>query len=119
MDAATPKEITAFLRDFKRLAQNEFKFIPRKKNLDSLAQLGIRIRQAKDIILQLTYEDYSKGPKEDRDRPRGNLWEFGTKIGDDDVYIKLSDDFSRNIAKCLSFHKAEFEINYPYKKGGK
>jgi len=60
----------------------------------------------------------SKGPEKDRDRKRGNIWEFGAEIDNEEVYIKLSDDFSRNIAKCISFHKAEFKISYPYKKGG-
>jgi len=108
MSISTPAEITAFLRNFKRLAQNNFTFIHRKKNLDFISQLGITIRQAKIIIMQLIYKDYHKGPEKDRDRKRGNIWEFGTKIDNEEVYIKLSDDFSRNIAKCISFHKAEF-----------
>lgn len=52
-------------------------------------------------------------------RKKGNIWEFGVEIDNEEVYIKLSDDLSHNIAKCISFHKTEFKISYPYKKGGK
>lgn len=119
MDLPTSTEIIAFLRNFKRWAQRNFIFIHRKKNLDAISQLGIKIKQAKAIIMQLTYENYHQGPEKDRDRNVGNIWEFGAKVDSQEVYIKLSDDFSQNIAKCISFHKAEFEISYPYKKGGK
>ena len=119
MTTAKTAEITAFLRDFKRLAQNKFVFIRRKKNLDSIAQLGVKIRHVKNLILQLTYRDYVSGPKKDRDRKKGNIWEFGAKIDNEEVYIKLSDDFGHGIAKCISFHKAEFKMDYQYKKGGK
>ena len=118
MSIPTASEIIAFLRKFKRLAQNNFTFVHRKKNLDSISRLGIKIRQAKTVIMQLTYENYHKGPEKDRDRKKGNIWEFGTEIDSEEVYIKLSDDFSHNIAKCISFHKAEFEMSFPYKKGG-
>jgi len=119
MTISTTSEIIDFLRNFKRVAQSNFTFITRKKNLDSISQLGVKIKQAKAIIMQLTYENYHKGPERDRDRKKGNIWEFGAEIDNEEVYIKLSDDFNHNIAKCISFHKAEFEISYPYKKGGK
>ena len=118
MGKPTTAEIVAFLRNFKRLAQSNFIFIQRKKNLDSISQLGIKISQVKSIIMQLTYENYHKGPERDKDRKKGNIWEFGVIIDHEEVYVKLSDDFSHNIAKCISFHKAEFKISYPYKKGG-
>jgi len=118
MKVATPKEITDFLKNFKKTAQNKFELIPRKLNLDFISHLGITIRQAKNMIMQLTYENYYNGPEKDRDRQKGNIWEFGADIDNEGVYIKLSDDLSSNIAKCLSFHKPEFKITYPYRKGG-
>jgi len=63
MSKPTTAEIIAFLRSFKKLAQYNFIFIHRKKNLDSLSQLGIKISHAKAIILQMTFENYHKGPK--------------------------------------------------------
>lgn len=119
MGISTTAEVIVFLKDFKKIAQCNFIFIKRKKNLDSISQLGVQIKQAKAIIMELTYENYNKGPEQDRDIKSGNIWEFGAKIDNQEVYIKLSDDFSYNIAKCISFHKAEFKIDYPYKKGGK
>jgi hypothetical protein len=47
----------------------------------------------------------------------GEIWEFGKRIGGNDVYIKLKIAQVGNdkIAKCISFHKAEFPLSYPLK----
>lgn len=59
---AAPQEITAFLKNFKSLLQKKFVFIPRQKNLQTLALLGITIKHAKEAIAALTYYDYCCGP---------------------------------------------------------
>ena len=69
--------------------------------------------------MNLTYENYHRGPEKDRDRKKNSVWIFGAEVDNEEIYIKLSDDFNCDIAKCISFHKAESKINYPYKKGGK
>lgn len=119
MNPAQPKKIVEFLKLYKEIAQKKFTFISRKKNLDSITDLGITITQAKTIIMQLTYENYYKGPEEDKDRKGINIWEFGVKVDGEEIYIKLSEDLSWGTAKCISFHKAEYKISYPYGKGGK
>lgn len=88
----------------------------RKKNLDSLAQLGITVKQAKGIVLSLVVEDYCSGPEEDQDRKGCSVWVFGTENNGEEIYIKLSDDFRGDQAKCISFHKAEFTLKKPYRK---
>ena len=87
---ASKSDVTRFLIDFKRAAQNRFIFVQRKVNLDCLSRQGITIKGVKNIILALTYRDYMSGPKKDKDRKTGHIWEFGTKINNTEVYIKLS-----------------------------
>ena len=102
------KEIADFLKKFKQCAQNKFQFVFRKKNLDAITSLGITIIVAKEIILGLTPDNYCQGPDQDRDKPHSNLWVFETDFDGKKLYIKLSDNFSYDIAKCISFHQKEF-----------
>lgn len=112
------EEITHFLKEFKRYAQKQCTFIPRQKNVLTMSYLGITVKEAKQIILQLTYVQYCDGPQDDRDNPGHNVWEFGVCITNHELYIKLSDDFTGDVAKCLSFHIAKQDLLYPLREGG-
>lgn len=87
---ATRKEVGHFLQDFKETIITGTGLIVRKnpKNLQSLAEFGITVRQRKEILLDLSKDDYSSGPLEDRDYP-GDVWIFGTRVDQTEVYIKL------------------------------
>ncbi|MFZ2603761.1 MAG: hypothetical protein WAX79_07175 [Candidatus Omnitrophota bacterium] len=113
---ATPQEITDFLKKFKHVLSVDITFIPRRDNVATIAYLGITIAYVKTILSQLTYKDYIRGPLSDKDKHGNMLWEFGTHIQGEDIYIKLSDDFNFNKAKCISFHIATYSLVYPYKK---
>lgn len=119
MVIASETEINDFLFKFKFFAQiiGQFSFVSRHKNLQSLADLGITQTEALNTILQLTYRNYSSGPEPDRDFDNRKVWKFGYLLVGDEIYIKLADDLSHNIAKCISFHKADFTITYPYRGG--
>ncbi len=108
-------KISLFLHLFKEFASCSFQFVPRKKNLDSLAQLGITIQQAKGIIMGLTYRNYYRGPLRDRMLPEEEIWEFGTDLGDMELYIKIKVNTPQKMGICLSFHRAEKDMTYPYK----
>ena len=110
------QKIAEFLKTYKSFAQKNWTLIPRKKNLDSIAELGIAIKQAKTAVLGLTVTDYCSGPEEDYSRQGVHVWVFGAKINDAEIHIKLSDDFSGDQAKCLSFHKAERPLKKPFKE---
>jgi len=88
--------------------------IPRRENIDALAELGLTRINRVDEILTLSAEDYCSGPEPDNDRP-GDLWIFGKQIGDQTVYIKLkiAQVGEEKIAKCLSFHTAKFPLCFP------
>ena len=116
-----PIEIQAsiFLKEFKKIVTQErgLDIVDRKENLKSLLKLGFTKDNCKHEILDLSVSDYCAGPKQDKDRP-GVIWEFGKNISGHDVYIKLkiADAGSLKIAKCISFHIAEFPIINPLKK---
>ena len=94
----TPQEITGFLKKFKYVLLQEFVFIKRKKNLDTVSYLGIKISYIKTLFAQLTYKDYISGPEKDKDRQGNMVWQFGIHVQGEEIYIKLSDDFSFNRA---------------------
>ncbi len=113
-----------FLKEFKIIATKGrgIDIVSRRKNLDFLAKLGLTKRNCKDEILSLSVADYCDGPKLDKDRP-GEIWEFGKRILGQNVYIKLkiAQVGKERIAKCLSFHMAEFPLCFPFREdsGGK
>jgi hypothetical protein len=78
--------------------------------------MGLNKQTQKDEIFSLTVEDYVSGPNPDKDLP-GQIWVFGKMIEGIEVYIKLKIDLTDKgkIAKCISFHSAEYELRYPYK----
>lgn len=110
-----------FLNNFKKLATTErgIDIIPRRKNLDSLSQLGITLKICREEILSLAVNNYLDGPRPDRDRP-GEVWEFGKRVLGKEVYIKLKIAQAGNatITKCLSFHEAEFPFYFPFQEEG-
>ena len=111
-----------FLKNFKQIATGGrgIDIISRRKNLKSLAKLGLTKRNCREEILNLSVNDYCKGPVPDTDRP-GEIWEFGKIIQEKEVYIKLkiADVERKKLAKCISFHVAEFPLCFPLKGGMK
>jgi hypothetical protein len=88
----------------------------RDKNREALLALGITKTLRGEVIRSLTPEDYCKGPLPDETQS-GDVWIFGAQIEDTEVYIKLKLTESE-APICLSFHPAERELRYPFKKKG-
>ena len=111
-ERATTDEILEFLEKAKYLLNNgKFDFVPRRKNLVSLAQLGITITDAKNEIFDISVSDYYKGPKDDFDRSRpGKIWEFKRRIKGMPLYIKLKIFSGKVINKNLPVDKAVDKI---------
>ena len=117
MHYAQPWQVKLFLFQFKEFAQKNFSFAERDKSLDTIARLGIKIKQAKDEILGLTYEDYYRGPIPDTDSKKGGeYWEFGKLISGQEIFIKLKTVSEYSVAICFAFHIAEEQIEYPFKR---
>jgi len=112
-------EIEKFLNKSKSLIKSgAFDFVPRKKNMDSIKEAGLTIKHVKEIILELNYKNYYRGPDNDIGSYRkGVVWEFGYNIDGTDFYIKLKIEQrgDKECLVCLSFHKAEQPLYYPYK----
>lgn len=114
-----PTKLVDFLIDFKRIMTNGagLNIIPRSKNYKTFLELGLNLENIREIILALSLVDYVKGPERDKDKP-GEIWVFGKQVMQVEVYIKLKIALigKEKIAKCISFHVAEFPIHYPNKR---
>lgn len=113
------EDIKEFLNEAKSLMKSgSFDFVPRKKNMDSIKTTSLRIRHVKEIILDLNYKNYYRGPDDDIGSNRqGVVWEFGYEIDGINFYIKLKTEKrgEKECLVCLSFHIAEQPLYYPYK----
>ncbi len=117
-------EIVGFLNLFKGCLDIDLYDIKdREKNLQALIDLGITPQERKEILLGLTPEDYHAGPKPDDTDETKEVWEFGARTGNSEIYIKLRvvKIASRNIYRALvwSFHPAEYPMTYPLRGGEK
>ena len=119
MDDAKEEATRQFLRKFKEVATTGrgIDIVNRRKNMESLAELGLTKRNCREEILSLSVEDYCDGPKPDKDKP-GEVWEFGKLIEEKEIYIKLkiAQVEGVRLAKCLSFHVAERPLCFPFGK---
>ena len=92
-------------------------FVQRPENDNCLLDLGLTLQDLRDVMLSLSYHDYSRGPVCDRDIP-GQLWIFGKLINGIEIYIKtkLVEIGDLRVVRIISFHPAEQPLQYPYNK---
>lgn len=109
-------QVVLFLELMKRTAEKRFLFAPRKKNLDSLARLGITREHAKSLVLALRPDQYVSGPSPDKNDPTREVWVFGICVGEDEVYVKLCVTVSPDRCVCIPFHIAERPLHYPLRE---
>jgi len=113
---STPDEAAQFLREFKAIVTTArgLDLVPRPENNATVLDLGLNEAAIRAVILGLSVADYCAGPKQDESRP-GEVWFFGKEINGHEVYIKLkiATAGSVKIAKCISFHKADYALRYP------
>lgn len=67
-----------------------------------------------NILENLEPEDYCEGPLEETIYGTGNMWVFGKEISGNEIYIKVA--MGNNSVICISFHLAEYPLNYPFKE---
>lgn len=108
-------QVELFLKQFKEAWPPDCVVIPRDKNNQALADLGLTPMQRRHEILALTADNYVEGPMPDPEEPNQTVWVFGKKIDGREVYIKLTLKQVEKtfLAKCLSFHVAEHALSYP------
>lgn len=111
-------DVRAFLQELKQVIKIwDIFFINRAKNsIQDLADLDITAKMRIDIILELALEDYSQGPEPETQFNGKELWVFGKTIKNQQVYIKLTITRETGNAICISFHKAEYQMMFPFKE---
>lgn len=111
-------EIKSFLRTCKEHIDNErFELVERRKCLQTLTELEMTVEDAESAILALQPSNYVKGPESDYDASEvGDIYVFGADQSSVELYIKLKCDSKRGCV-CISFHRAEWPLTYPYREG--
>ena len=105
--AASREAIERILKDLRNGINNRrFTLIPRRKNLRTLARLGITWADARDEIRSLQASDYVSGPSPDYDFPGSDdLWVFKKQVLGQTIYIKFKIEYqNNNDVKAISFH---------------
>lgn len=116
-DMATHNEVELFLNQFKVKLEvfGVFFLDGREKNYQALLDLNISRFERLEIVKSIQVEDYSEGPIQDLLNNYGEMWVFGKDVDGQEVYIKITMGKPNLKAICISFHKAEYPMNYPLK----
>ena len=114
---ATKQDVELFLTQLiEKIKVFDVAFRPRGKNLNDLAELDITPIKRLEYLMNLKAEAYSGGPKKDTyDPTKPDYYEFGIHVKGEEVYIKISTGLPNKMVDCISFHIAEFPMNYPLK----
>jgi len=114
---STEKEIASFLKEFKE----KMKFWDilfrddRGKNAQALVDLELRPIDRRATLEALATKDYSEGPLEEKLYGGPDMWVFGKTIKKKEVYIKITVGAQGSSVICISFHLAEYKMQYPLK----
>ena len=115
-------DVVKFLHLYKNCVKEHFIFINRKKNMDDIARFGLSMSEVKNILLSLTPSDYVVGPETDYNNSLGEVWTFGVYIECCCLYVKLKIEPMKPpsgdvvmVAKCLSFHEAQYRMVFPFR----
>ena len=109
--AASSADIQKILADMRcALSQKAFEGIPRKKNMNTLARLGLTWEDVKQEMYDLSEQEYYQGPSVDRDNPASDLfWVFKKRIEGNVIYIKFKVLYQEDgRVKAVSFHIDEY-----------
>lgn len=104
---ASNEEIERVLEDMREAIQaGKFVFVERRKNIDTLTELGLLPDDIRDELMDLSCSEYIKGPEEDRDRKQADyFWVFKKKISGQVIYIKFKVEYQIDGGvKVVSFH---------------
>lgn len=104
---ASPGAIRNILADMRAaIDSGKFQPIDRRKNLNTLAQLGLSWEDAKSEIYELEETNYNSGPMvDDDDFDSDCFWEFKKNIFGKVIYIKFKVMYQEDgRVKVVSFH---------------
>lgn len=117
MTMRSVSEIEAYLTAFRGAAARPLgiNVIPREKTRSGLADLGLTLSAAQQVIFAVSAKDYCKGPEVNHNNPEQSVWIFGKEVAGVEVYIKLILTPRLNQAICIAFHPAERRLFYPHR----
>ena len=87
----------------------------REKNRMALIDLDISRLERLEVIKSIETEDYSEGPIPDELNLGTEMWVFGKDVNSIEVYIKITMGGFNNRTICISFHRAERPMKYPFR----
>jgi len=114
---ASREEVQSFLNDFKiKMGIWGVLFRDhRSKNAQTVLDLEISTEQRKQILRELTVDDFCEGPLDDTLYGGASMWVFGKTVKKKEVYIKITMGAVGACVICISFHVAEHKMKYLFK----
>lgn len=121
---ATKKNIQDFLQKLTEELNNpefditqNFLFIPRRENLQTLVDLDYDVDQVVEHLRALTVEEFSEAIIDKDNAQPPFLMVFGRTINQKLVYIKIKIREKEDCSKvvCVSFHFADHPMSFPFK----
>ena len=83
---------------------------------DCRAELGIDNNDIKEYLKDLSIENYVETCDDERNKNSNSYYVFGKFVNEKEIYIKGKiQSYDKKIVVCMSFHFAEYKLNYPYK----
>ena|ERR1019366_4510460 len=112
----TLKSINTFLGIVQpKLTTHGFYMLTRPKNLKTLLDLNFSSADVKKTLLELKAQDYSQGPLPDKLGAGLDMWVFGKKIQNREIYIKITKGRENERVLLISFHEADGPMRYPFR----
>lgn len=114
---STKAEVASFLSDFKAKMQiwDVVFRDDRGKNAKALVDMELRPIDRKVILETIEVQDYSEGPIDDELNRGTEMWVFGKTLKKREVYIKITMGIPGSSVICISFHQAQYKMNFPLK----
>ncbi|TFW48020.1 hypothetical protein [Bacillus sp. 005/A4HT-01/001] len=122
---APPDAVKRVIHSLKEAKTNEGRIIVRitRKTEEFLGKIGWKEIHIKQELSELTLKNYSNGPENNQGNSgtkKGQIWVFGRKIKNFNVYIKLHLvplEGKETRFVCISFHEEEADakkLKFPY-----
>lgn len=114
---ASKDQVKNYLKEFKvKMDIWDIVFLDdRGKNSQTLADLELMPNDRKKILEKLEIEDYCQGPLEETQYGGSEMWVFGRTLRGKEIYIKITLGIENTSVLCISFHIAEYPMEYQFK----
>lgn len=114
---SSKQQVKDFLKEFRiKMKMWDILFLDeRDKNSQTLSDLELMPNERKEIIEKLEIDDYCEGPLKETQYGGSEMWIFGRMLRRKEIYIKITLGAHNTSVICISFHIAEYKMNYQFK----